>query len=195
MALRGLSRFDLMKHLIGDDTSQHESLNDYWREEVALVQLACNDQPEAIKLLWQWLSDAEVQNRANELISKNAAFLDAPSYVRLQQALMSKVAERGVLIETLPSSNVRISQYSHIGEHHSLRWMRIPGYIEEGDPEIMVCLGSDDPGIFAADLETEFYLLYTTLRAAGLSDSDALSRLRILNERGRVYRFHHPEVM
>jgi hypothetical protein len=33
MALRGLSRFDLMKHLIGDDTSQHESLNDYWREE------------------------------------------------------------------------------------------------------------------------------------------------------------------
>jgi hypothetical protein len=78
------------------------------------------------------LSDAEVQNRANELISKNAAFLDAPSYVRLQQALMSKVAERGVLIETLPSSNVRISQYSHIGEHHSLRWMRIPGYIEEG---------------------------------------------------------------
>ncbi|EPG6645138.1 hypothetical protein OPR00_004899, partial [Pseudomonas aeruginosa] len=105
---------------------------------------------------------------------------------------MCQVASRGVLIETLPSSNVRISQYHHIGEHHSLRWMRVPGFVEHGDPEIMVCLGSDDPGIFANDLETEFYLMYATLRQAGLSDSDALNRLSTLNERGRTYRFHHP---
>ncbi|MGU5772105.1 hypothetical protein, partial [Aeromonas allosaccharophila] len=91
-------------------------------------------------------------------------------------------------------SNVRISQYQHIGEHHVLRWMRVPGYIEEGDPEIMVSLGSDDPGIFASNLETEFYLLYSTLRKAGLSDTDALHRLSILNERGRIYRFHHPMI-
>ena len=192
MALRGLSRLDLMRHLTGDEDLHNEPLSDLWREEVARVQSACEDQPEAVKLLWEWLNDVDVQRCADELIAKEANFLDASSYVHLQQALMRQVAKQCVLIETLPSSNVRISQYHHIGEHHSLRWMRVPGYIENGDPEIMVCLGSDDPGIFAADLETEFYLLYVTLREAGLCDSDALSRLSILNERGRVYRFHHP---
>ena len=148
-----------------------------------------------MELLWEWLSDPDVQQRTNELISKEADFLDVQSYVRLQQALMQQVAKRGVLIETLPSSNVRISQYHHVDEHHSFRWMRIPGHVEEGDPEIMVCLGSDDPGIFAADIETEFYLLYASLRKKGLSDSEALGRLSLLNERGRIYRFHHPALL
>ena len=192
MALRGLSRRDLMWHLTDDENSHLDSLSDPWREEASRVKSACQGQLEDIKLLWLWLSDTEVQSRTDKLISKEASFLDTPSYVRLQQSLMRHVADREVIIETLPSSNVRISQYHHVGEHHSLRWMRAPGHVENGDPEIMVCLGSDDPGIFAGDLETEFYLLYAALRKTGLNDSDALSRLSTVNERGRIYRFHHP---
>lgn len=192
MALRGLSRLDLMRQMTDHDDSHHESLSDLWREETSRVKSAHQNQPQAVSLLWEWLNDQNVLKRESELIEKEADFIDAPSYIRLQQALMQQVADRRVLIETLPSSNVRISQYHHIGEHHSLRWMRVQGYVEEGDPEIMVSLGSDDPGIFASDLETEFYLLYATLRRAGLSDSEALHRLSILNERGRIYRFHHP---
>lgn len=194
MALRGLSRFDLMRQITGQVDQYHEPLNDLWREEAKRVKAAYQEQRQAVELLWEWLSNPDVLQRANELVEKPANFLDTPCYIRLQQALMQEVAERGVLIETLPSSNVRISQYQHIGEHHVLRWMRVPGYIEEGDPEIMVSLGSDDPGIFASNLETEFYLLYSTLRKAGLSDTDALHRLSILNERGRIYRFHHPMI-
>lgn len=192
MGLRGLNRYDLMRQQTGEEDSRHTSLNELWRQEAELVRATCQNQPQPIGLLWKWLSDAGVQARSDELIAKGAQFLDAPTYVRLQQALMQHVAERGVLIETMPSSNVRISQYYNIDEHHSLRWMRVPGCIEEGDPEIMVSLGSDDPGIFAGDLETEFYLLYGALRRAGLGDSEALGRLSILNERGRTYRFHHP---
>lgn len=192
MALRGLNRHDLMRYQTGESDLYHESLSTFWHEETDLVKLACQNQPKETELLWEWLSDPDVQARAEELITKETDFLDASNYVRLQQALMRHVAIRGVLIETLPSSNVRISQYHHVNEHHSLRWMRVPGHIQDGDPEIMVCLGSDDPGIFGGDLETEFYLLYSALRKAGLSDSEALSRLSVLNERGRIYRFHHP---
>ena len=192
MSLRGLSRLDLMRHLTRVEDVPQEPLSEYWRGEFERVRFACEEHPQAVELLWKWLSDPDVQKRANEFISKEADFLNAESYVLLQQALMRHVAKRSVLIETLPSSNVRISQYHHIDEHHSLRWMRIPGYVEEGDPEIMVCLGSDDPGIFAADIETELYLLYVAIRKKGLSDSMALERLSVLNERGRVYRFHHP---
>lgn len=192
MALRGLSRLDLMRQLTSDKNTHHEPLNDLWREEKARVKFAYQTQRQEVELLWEWLSHETVLKHAHELVAKDAQFLEAEEYLRLQQALMRQIADRGVLIETLPSSNVRISQYHHIGEHHSLRWMRVPGFVEDGDPEIMVCLGSDDPGIFANDLETEFYLMYATLRQAGLSDSEALNRLSILNERGRTYRFHHP---
>ncbi|MCA8253203.1 hypothetical protein LGM89_08010 [Burkholderia sp. AU31624] len=192
MALRGLSRRDVMRYQTDDVTSLSESLSEIWREETLLVDAAYRDQPQDMALLWRWLSDEDVLERSHELVERETCFVDASSYLRLQQALMQQVADRRVLIETLPSSNVRISQYHHVGEHHSLRWMRVPGYVEVGDPEIMVCLGSDDPGIFAGDLETEFYLLYTALRRSGLGDSDALHRLSVLNERGRTYRFHHP---
>lgn len=194
MALRGLNRKDLMQQQTFAANPQPESLSEPWREEQELVMLTCQSQPRDVALLWEWLSDPDVQQRAEELIVKEARFLDEFTYVRLQQALMRQVATRGVLIETLPSSNVRISQYYHVGEHHSLRWMRVPGHVEEGDPEIMVCLGSDDPGVFAGELETEFYLLFAELRRAGLSSSEALNRLSAMNERGRTYRFHHPSL-
>lgn len=191
MALRGLSRRDVMRQA-ASCSHEPELLNEFWLEETVRVKTAYLNQRPEFELLWEWLSHEAVLERAYEPVSKEARFLEAPEYILLQQALMQQISKRGVLIETLPSSNVRISQYHHIGEHHSLRWMRVPGYVEMGDPEIMVCLGSDDPGIFANDLETEFYLMYITLRKAGLNDSEALERLSILNERGRTYRFHHP---
>lgn len=194
MALRGLSRHDLMRYRTGESESYDEPLSVHWSEEVELVRSALQRQPQGTSLLWEWLSDFDVLARAEELIAVEAGFLDATSYVRLQQSLMRQVSDRGVLIETLPSSNVRISQYHHISEHHSLRWLRVPGHVLDGDPEIMVCLGSDDPGVFAGDLETEFYLLYGALKKAGLGDSEALARLSVLNERGRIYRFHHPSL-
>lgn len=190
MVLRGLSRHYLKIHLLGAVDAHEEPLSELWRDEEAIVRSACNEQPKDVQLLWEWLNNPDVQTRADEWVSKEANFLDAAAYIRLQQALMQQVSDRGVLIETLPSSNVRISQYHSAHEHHSLRWMRVPGHLEEGDPEIMICLGSDDPGIFAGDLETEFYLLYSTLRQAGLDDSESMQRLGAMNERGRIYRFH-----
>ncbi len=190
MALRGLSRHYLKRHCLGAVNDHEEPLSEVWRNEEAMVRSACKEQPQDVRLLWEWLNDPGVQMRADEWIPKDALFLDASVYLRLQQALMQQVSERGVLIETLPSSNVRISQYHSVNEHHSLRWMRVPGHVEDGDPEIMTCLGSDDPGIFAGDLETEFYLLYSTLRQSGLGDSESMQRLGALNERGRTYRFH-----
>lgn len=194
MALRGLDRRAILRQLESLPGGPPSSFNDAWREEAERVCTAWENSRESLQLLWAWLSDPDVLARTESLIETPTAFLTAQVYLRLQQALMREVAERGVLVETLPSSNVRISQYQHVGEHHALRWMRVPGHVQEGDPDVMVCLGSDDPGIFAADLESEFHMLYAALRKCGLDDSDALLRLGRLNERGRTYRFHHPMV-
>ena len=190
MALRNLYSKEVRKFIETQGGIMDIPLNEYWRAEADLVQKAGRNQPEDLRFLWRWLSDQDLLERAFTLVDKEANFLDGPTYVRIQQSLMRHIADRGVLIETLPSSNVRIGQYYAFREHHALRWLRVPGHIEEGDPEIMVCLGSDDPGIFAGDLESEFHQLYAALRNERISDADALKLLSTVNERGRKYRFH-----
>lgn len=170
------------------------SLVDSLREEARLVRDARNLDPEALELLWTWHNDHELIGRSEALIEIEAqdALFTPAVYLRLQQALMARLAERCVVIETLPSSNVRISQYESFEEHHVMRWMGVPGFIKPGDVPIMVSLGSDDPGIFAGNLKGEFYQLYAVLRKHGLLDTEALRHVAAVNERGRQYRFHDP---
>ncbi|MFQ2855341.1 hypothetical protein ACK3YO_17910, partial [Aeromonas caviae] len=78
-----------------------------------------------------------------------------------------------------------------LSEHHIFRWMCLPGEAVEGDVPMSICLGSDDPGIFAADLKSEFYHLFVVLtRKFGLSPAEALRKVAEVNENGRIYRFH-----
>jgi adenosine deaminase len=169
-------------------------LQDAERAEAEQVDDATRTHRAECELLWRWLSDADVRARGRKLIPVECGYFSAREYVKVQQALMTEFKERSVLIETLPSSNVRISQYEQFEEHHAFRWMRLPGFLQDGDPEIMVTLGSDDPGIFAGELAGEFYQLYAVLRGLGLHDKDALRKVAELNERGREYRFHDFEI-
>ena len=164
--------------------------HEFWHAEALRVQEARLHNPCDLDLLWEWQNDRDLWSRSEDLQEVDAAYFDSSTYLLIQQALMSEVAERGVVIETLPSSNVRISQYLNFSEHHALRWMRVPGCMQECDPEIMTSLGSDDPGIFAGDLNGEFYQLFAALRNRGLTDKTALAYLAPVNERGRQYGFH-----
>ncbi|TBW07813.1 hypothetical protein E0E50_15870 [Azotobacter chroococcum subsp. isscasi] len=192
MGLRHLNVRYIQAAIESNWTPSITPLGDIWQAEAQLVRTAQLNSPQHLKLLWDWLSDSTLWQRSEELVSIDTAYFDTSTYLQLQQILMREVARRCVVIETLPSSNVRISQYMNFSEHHALRWMRVPGFVQKGDPEIMVSLGSDDPGIFAGDLNGEFYQLYSVLRSQGLNDQAALAYLAPVNERGRVYRFHDP---
>ncbi|WP_186143403.1 hypothetical protein [Burkholderia gladioli] len=202
MSLRGLNAADLQNVFSGTtdakDAAAHLPtetdfvlpLVDPDRAEALRVDEAVRTRRGDCELLWRWLSDEQIRARGRELIPVDCAHFTADEYVKLQQALMQEIGKRRVLVETLPTSNVRISQYERFEEHHVFRWMRLPGALKEGDPEIMVSLGSDDPGIFAGELAGEFYQLYAVLRERGLTDKEALRRVAEINERGREYRFH-----
>lgn len=168
---------------------QSSSLSDNWREEARLVSKA-KERGVNLSLLARWWRDEKVIERSEALIEVDASFLDADALLRLQQSALNEVQRRRVVIEMLPTSNVRISQYQHHREHHALRWLKVPGFALPDDPEIMVSLGSDDPGIFSNDLTSDFYHLYAVLREHGLNDMSALQYLATANERGRQYSFH-----
>jgi hypothetical protein len=191
LALRHLS-LPMTKRWVdgGKSFSNTRFISDGLQEEFALVHQQSSRNAEAFQVYWQWQTDRELWKRCEKQIRVNSNFLDAAQYVALQQALMQRISQRGVVMETLPSSNVRISVYQDFSEHHALRWMKAPNAYKEGDPDILVALGSDDPGIFATDLATEFHHLFIALKNTGLHEDEALRRVAEVNQRGRIYRFH-----
>jgi len=191
MGLRSLSLPEVYRWVNnGRELPIVQPKSEYWRTELEDVDSKATANPKAFDVYWRWQSDKDLWKKSEELIEVKSDFLQASNYLLLQQALMHEVANRGVVIETLPSSNVRISQYKHFSEHHALRWMKAPTAAQPNDPDILVSLGSDDPGIFSTDIETEFHQLFLALKSSNLNESEALHRVAQVNERGRIYRFH-----
>jgi adenosine deaminase len=171
---------------------QTSTFNDVWRQEAYLVAKVLKKNK--LDILAKWWRDPNVIMKSKEHINIDSNYLDIETLILLQQSTLRRLAEARIVIETLPTSNVRISQYQHYREHHALRWMRVEGFQKPNDPTIAVSLGSDDPGIFANDIVSDFYHLYAVLVEKGLSDSEAIQKLRDVNERGKLYRFHDPEL-
>lgn len=156
-----------------------ELVRDFQKERGRLV----------LEYFTRWNYNAEVRNHMEERIEIDSGFLDEETLLILQQEVQRILKERQVVIETLPVSNVRISQYESIRQHHALRWMGIPGYALDGDEQLDFCMGSDDPGIFVTDLLNEYYHLFCNLRNAGLTPSQAMDKLMKVNDIGRIYAF------
>ncbi|MBF0097818.1 MAG: hypothetical protein HQM05_10830 [Magnetococcales bacterium] len=94
---------------------------------------------------------------------------DLELWEALQDMLMDHYSQKGITIETNPSSNVYIGPFQHYGEHPIFRWhppdLRLlqPGgkYNQFGlRRSRMICtVNSDDPTIFPTNLHHELQLL------------------------------------
>ena len=81
-------------------------------------------------------------------------------------ALVERIAERGIMLEVCPTSNVLLGVVETI-EAHALPALRSAG--------VRVCLNTDDPGWFATDLVTELALASEHL---GISRADHVAMQR-----------------
>lgn len=142
-----------------------------------------------LQIFNRWNTDVDILKRRAELIEVKRDFLDAETLLHIQQTVQREVREHGIVVEILPVSNYRIGLYTDMKQHHALRWLRVPGHFHKEDVKMNVCLGSDDPGIFASDIKAEFYHLFCAMKSCGMDDDEVLSRLDELNETGRIYSF------
>jgi hypothetical protein len=132
--------------------------------------------------------------KGEELIEVQLSDTSVKLIIQLQQSVQKIISERHVVIESLPTSNVRISHYKSINEHHIFRWLGLEGRSIEGDSNMLITLGSDDPGIFATDMRNEVYHIFSTLRHEfNLDPHAALSYIRRLNKNGRIYHFNYED--
>jgi hypothetical protein len=158
---------------------------DWWREEENMILAAHNNEREALEIFYDWDTSGSVIEKSEEIISVSSDFCPAEIIIKLQQAVLEKLSKNEVTIETLPTSNVRISAYRHIREHHISRWLQIGKSKVENDPFVQICLGSDDPGIFSSDIVSELYHIYSILvNEHAMDKRDAFFEVEKLNSSG-----------
>lgn len=191
MSQRGLWPLNVFHALDNPSWDSNSELNDAWREEARLVANTLSCKRPAMTLLANWWRNEAVIGISEQYIEVRADIISAEAMLKLQQLVMEDLTRRDITVETLPTSNVRISQYRHIREHHVFRWMPTEANKIQGDPMLQVSLGSDDPGIFVVDIVSEIYHLYGVLIHDQKMERDrAMELLKKLNERGYKASFH-----
>lgn len=77
-------------------------------------------------------------------------FFDEEILKEFQEIILKELNDKQIAIETMPTSNLRISFYDKYNQHHIFRWF----YEVKNRPNLIIC--SDDPGIFATNLKNEY---------------------------------------
>ena len=181
---------DVVNDYLETDCLSHTG---WLNEEAILIKAMDKKVLKHLQINWY---DNKVLSNKEELTEVNLSKIPPSILVSAQQFVQKIIADKHVVIETLPTSNVRISHYKSIAEHHVFRWLGLPGRKLEGDTEMLIALGSDDPGIFATDMRNEFYHLFCTLcHKYNCSPHEALAYVSRLNENGRIYRFDNKVII
>lgn len=104
----------------------------------------------------------------------------------VQDAIITEMRDKNILVEVLPTSNVRISHYTATEDHHVMRWLNP----DDPRPAPQVVLGTDDPGIFSTTLRNEYSLVLQKLQKLYPGHCEKpYEILRHLIENGLCYRF------
>ena len=105
----------------------------------------------------------------------------------LQEEMIKLLNKKNIAIETMPTSNVRISFYENYEQHHIFNWYSPTDDVNKIKPNLIVA--SDDPGIFVNHLRAEFSHLYQTAIKKGASPQQTITWLKELNHNAKVFRF------
>lgn len=148
----------------------------------------CQDQPstqarknkDAVALCYKFLTSKEVWEKGN--IIETYTYL--PEIVEiastLQVYLQSIVLDKGIVIETNPSSNIVIGPIDEYGEH------TIHHFFKDG---IIASINTDDKGIFSTSLCNEYSLYANSARLMGVNDNDVVKYIREIRKNAENSRF------
>lgn len=166
-----------------------EPLPDDAVAELELLRSKQSENDPALQLFADYHAQETVRRARDEFVEVEADRIPAADLRWMQDRILADVVRRHVVLETLPTSNVRISFYRNHGEHHVLRWVGLDPKGEGANgPRPSVSVGSDDPGIFACSLRGEYMHLFREFRKR-TNEAEAMRLIRELNETGRLYGF------
>lgn len=114
-------------------------------------------------------------------------FFSASDLELFQKALLKYMNKQEIVIETLPTSNVRIGIHKDFGTYQLYNWIK---WKKQGLSIPPIVIGTDDAGIFATNIYNEYASVYLMLiQHHHLSHSEAIEIISEINENSLVYRF------
>lgn len=171
---------------------QYPQISSFVRTEMDIVaSFAAEFGTPGLEILNYWHYNYEVKKKADELIEVPTDAIPVSVLISLQQSVQRLLKHRNVVIECPLVSNLRVSQYTNVEQHHILRWLGIRP-LHPDDEKMGVCLGSDDPGIFVTDIQNEYQHLYNILEKADVPKSEIMEIIRHVGHMSRVFSFHPP---
>ena len=104
----------------------------------------------------------------------------ADALVRAQKAIVQKITSKGVVIETNPSSNIRMLRLARAAD------LPILSLLKDFGEDLRVTVCTDNPGVYDTDIETEYGIAFSGLMDLVGCDSRerALRLLRHLRDVG-----------
>ena len=165
----------IKKYLKGDTKSRAASI---WFKYHEGVKYHFSN-GERISLGCRNLYDETIKIASEEIIS-------VIELKQIQKAMLDMISDKNVIIEALPTSNMRISLYDCLKDYHLVNWLNDE---REGGLLPTVVLGSDDPGIFMTNIYNEYALAYIHLKMNKFAPAKRLEKIRYIHEHSEIYCF------
>lgn len=123
--------------------------------------------PEAAYLYHVYHYNQKVKEEGNKKVEIKINHSIIKAVKKVQKRLQYEIAQRGICIETNPSSNALIGTFKRYDKHPILNWYNKGlAFTEEeieGVPQILVSINTDDQGVFATYIENEYAYLALAL--------------------------------
>ena len=105
----------------------------------------------------------------------------------LQKSMLAFMHKREIVIEALPTSNLRIGYHRDLRSYQLFNWYK---WKLDGNPIPPIVLGTDDPGIFQTNIYNECAMIYCYLvYEIGLTRSVVIKFMQDIHDASRVYSF------
>lgn len=128
------------------------------------------------------------RNKYDEIIDVNVNEIFSDSDLEeLQLMVLGFLNKKEIIIETLPTSNVRIGHHHTYETYHLWNWIK---WEKEGKQIPPIVVGTDDPGIFATNIYNEYSNIYCMLvYTHKMSRNQAMEIIEKLDKNAQIYKF------
>lgn len=108
---------------------------------------------------------------------------DIDRFKKIQDIIIKKVNDKGIIVETNPTSNSVIGSVEDIFNHYIHNLNRIDKF-KFTNHNVMVSINSDDPSVFNTNVSNEFAYIYYSLQDKGYGREDIISWIDNIRKMG-----------
>lgn len=158
---------------------------DFYNEEG--LRNVVENKKEAIELLERYHC-SDNKTKYDEIIEVEIEeIFDLSELELLQKCMLKYLHDKEIVIETLPTSNIRIGMHRNYTTYHLWNWMK---WRKEGNSIPPIVIGTDDAGIFATNIYNEFANIYCHLTCErDMGHVETMQFLEELDKNGQIYKF------